>query len=102
MRPQVDEPRRADAILVLGGARVRVPPNWSLDDHDAEQLLHTAAGTGLEGIVCKKADSIYEPGCRSSAWTKVVLRLTTEAIIVGAVFCEELHRMHDQVDQFGR
>jgi len=35
--------------------------------------------------VCKEADSIYEPGRRSSAWTKVVLRLTTEAIIVGAV-----------------
>ncbi|MEU3010097.1 non-homologous end-joining DNA ligase [Nocardia asteroides] len=67
------------------GARVRVPPNWSLTDHDAEQLLHTAAEAGLEGIVCKKGDSIYEPGRRSPAWTKVVLRLTTEAIIVGAV-----------------
>ncbi|WP_455769399.1 ATP dependent DNA ligase [Nocardia salmonicida] len=30
-------------------------------------------------------DSVYEPGRRSSAWTKVVLRLTTEAVIVGAV-----------------
>ncbi|MEV0075598.1 hypothetical protein AB0H58_04220 [Nocardia neocaledoniensis] len=36
------------------GARVWVPPNWSLTDHDAEQLLHTAAESGMEGIVCKE------------------------------------------------
>ncbi|MEU5405178.1 non-homologous end-joining DNA ligase [Nocardia asteroides] len=67
------------------GARVRVPPNWSLADTDADQLLHAAADTGLEGIVSKRADSRYEPGRRSPAWIKTVLRATTEAVIVGAV-----------------
>ncbi|WP_406281235.1 hypothetical protein OH799_16510 [Nocardia sp. NBC_00881] len=38
-----------------------------------------------QGLVCKRGDSVYEPGRRSSAWTKVVSRLTTEAVIVGAV-----------------
>lgn len=67
------------------GVHVRVPPNWSLAEVDAERLLHTAAETGLEGIVSKRIDSIYEPGRRSSAWIKTVLRATTEAVIVGAV-----------------
>ncbi|NKX90086.1 ATP-dependent DNA ligase [Nocardia coubleae] len=79
--------RRAElADLTLDdGARVRVPPMWSLTDTSAEELLRVATDSGLEGIVCKHGDSIYEPGRRSSAWTKVVLRLTTEAVIVGAV-----------------
>ncbi|MEU4598427.1 non-homologous end-joining DNA ligase [Nocardia sp. NPDC023988] len=79
--------RRAElADLTLDdGVRVRVPPMWSLTDTSAEELLRVATDSGLEGIVCKHGDSIYEPGRRSSAWTKVVLRLTTEAVIVGAV-----------------
>lgn len=93
--------RRAELadLRLDDGARVRVPPMWSLADTGAEELLRVAADSGLEGIVCKRGDSVYEPGRRSSAWTKVVLRLTTEAVIVGAVFREELHRMHDQADQ---
>ncbi|MFI6225300.1 non-homologous end-joining DNA ligase [Nocardia salmonicida] len=79
--------RRAElADLTLDdGERVRVPPMWSLAETGAEELLRVAADSGLEGIVCKRGDSVYEPGRRSSAWTKVVLRLTTEAVIVGAV-----------------
>ncbi|MEU4599921.1 ATP-dependent DNA ligase [Nocardia sp. NPDC023988] len=77
--------RRAElADLTLDdGARVRVPPFWSLTDTSAGELLRVSADSGLEGIVCKRGDSIY--GKRSSAWTKVVSRLTTEAVIVGAV-----------------
>ncbi|MFI6220030.1 hypothetical protein ACIBEH_05685 [Nocardia salmonicida] len=41
--------------------------------------------TMLAKPVCKHGDSIYQPGRRSSAWTKVVSSLTTEAVIVGAV-----------------
>ncbi|WP_455645637.1 ATP-dependent DNA ligase [Nocardia fluminea] len=79
--------RRAElADLTLDdGERVRGPPMWSLTETGAEELLRVAADSGLEGIVCKRGDSVYEPGRRSSAWTKVVLRLTTEAVIVGAV-----------------
>ncbi|UGT58697.1 non-homologous end-joining DNA ligase [Nocardia asteroides] len=79
--------RRAEltGVRIDDGARVRVPPNWSLADTDADQLLHAAAENGLEGIVSKRVDSTYEPGRRSSAWIKTVLRATTEAVIVGAV-----------------
>ncbi|MFI1236741.1 ATP dependent DNA ligase [Nocardia salmonicida] len=41
--------------------------------------------TMLAKPVCKHGDSIYQPGRRSSALTKVVSSLTTEAVIVGAV-----------------
>ncbi|MFI5501112.1 non-homologous end-joining DNA ligase [Nocardia asteroides] len=79
--------RRAELtdLRIDDAARVRVPPSWSLAEVDAAQLLETAAEVGLEGIVCKRADSIYEPGRRSSAWIKTVLRATTEAVIVGAM-----------------
>ncbi|MGW6730223.1 non-homologous end-joining DNA ligase [Nocardia sp. NPDC055029] len=86
----LDDPytsRRAELadLRIDDGARMRIPPSWSLAEHDAEQLLHAAAEAGLEGILSKRADSIYEPGRRSSAWIKTVLRATTEAVIVGAV-----------------
>lgn len=47
----LDEPytsRRAELadLRIDDGARVRVPPTWPLADHDAEQLLHTAAQVG--------------------------------------------------------
>ena len=79
--------RRAELadLRIDDTARVRVPPSWWLAEIDADQLLETAAEVGLEGIVCKRTDSIYEPGRRSSAWIKTVLRATTEAVIVGAM-----------------
>jgi len=39
--------------------------------------------SGLEGSVCKRIDSKYVPGRRTSDWTKVKPQETTEAIIVG-------------------
>ncbi|MEU4709393.1 non-homologous end-joining DNA ligase [Nocardia salmonicida] len=86
----LDDPyrtRRAElADLTLDdGEHVRVPPMWPLAETAAEELLRVAADSGMEGIVCKHGDSVYESGRRSPAWTKVVLRRTTEAVIVGAV-----------------
>lgn len=41
----------------------------SFEGQDAELLIKTQA---LEGIVLKKADSLYEPGTRSPNWLKVI------------------------------
>ncbi|MGW5312874.1 ATP-dependent DNA ligase [Nocardia thailandica] len=76
---------RLDDLGLDDGARVRVPPVWPLDLFGAEELLRVSAQAGLEGIVCKRWDSIYEPGRRSTAWIKTVLRARTEAVVVGAV-----------------
>jgi len=48
-----------------------------------EQLLAIAAGHGLEGLVCKRAASLYQPGRRSRAWIKTVLAQSTEVTVIG-------------------
>jgi bifunctional non-homologous end joining protein LigD len=38
---------------------------------------------GLEGIIAKHSQSVYEPGRRSQQWLKVKTRLTQEGVIAG-------------------
>ncbi|MFF9814872.1 ATP-dependent DNA ligase [Streptomyces sp. NPDC014006] len=49
-------------------------PYWStpaaLVGHGAQALAATREH-GLEGLVCKRLDSVYEPGVRSRAWIKI-------------------------------
>jgi bifunctional non-homologous end joining protein LigD len=55
-------------------------------------LVHEASGRtffdaaktlGLEGIIAKKADSIYDPGRRSRHWRKIKAMRTLDAVICG-------------------
>jgi bifunctional non-homologous end joining protein LigD len=52
---------------------------------DGAALLEAARSQQLEGIVAKKADSIYEPGRRSRNWLKIKLQRTQELVIGGWV-----------------
>lgn len=55
-------------------------------DHIVEKgirFLSTAVRHGLEGIMAKKSDSIYEAGARSSNWLKMKNSHRMEAIICG-------------------
>ncbi|WP_031486325.1 non-homologous end-joining DNA ligase [Streptomyces bicolor] len=65
--------------LGLGG------PYWSTPaavvGHGAEALRATREH-GLEGLVCKRLDSVYEPGVRSRAWIKI-RNMRTEDVVVG-------------------
>lgn len=65
--------------LAIEGGRIRVPPFWT--DIDPDHLLVAAEQAGLEGILSKRADSVYRPDSRSRAWIKSALRRTTEGII---------------------
>ncbi len=60
-------------------------PYWStpaaLAGHGAEALRATREH-GLEGLVCKRLDSVYEPGVRSRAWIKI-RNLRSEDVLVG-------------------
>ena len=65
-------------------------------------MLEVARKHHLEGIVAKSITSTYQPGKRSSSWLKTPLRATTEGIICGFVFCEELQSMHDLLGRSSR
>ncbi|MFJ5265075.1 ATP-dependent DNA ligase [Streptomyces sp. NPDC088387] len=61
---------RRDLLESLGLAG----PYWStpgaLVGH-GERALAATREHGLEGLVCKRLDSVYEPGVRSRAWIKI-------------------------------
>ncbi|MEU2356351.1 ATP-dependent DNA ligase [Streptomyces misionensis] len=73
--------RRRARLMELGLAG----PHWStpgaLTGHGAEALAATREH-GLEGLVCKRLDSVYEPGVRSRAWIKI-RSMRAEDVIVG-------------------
>ncbi|MER7194750.1 ATP-dependent DNA ligase [Streptomyces flaveolus] len=60
-------------------------PSWStpaaLVGH-GEQALRATREHGLEGLVCKRLDSVYEPGVRSRAWIKI-RNMRSEDVVVG-------------------
>jgi DNA ligase D-like protein (predicted ligase) len=49
----------------------------------AEQIERAVRGAGLEGVIAKREDSIYEPGRRSHAWRKVKFSKRQEFVIAG-------------------
>jgi bifunctional non-homologous end joining protein LigD len=46
-------------------------------------FFNEAANNGLEGIIAKKADSIYIPGTRSNKWLKIKSKMRQEVVIAG-------------------
>jgi bifunctional non-homologous end joining protein LigD len=73
--------RRRALLAELGLAG----PYWStpgaLVGH-GEQALRATVEHGLEGLVCKRLDSAYEPGVRSRAWIKI-RNMRSEDVVVG-------------------
>jgi DNA ligase D-like protein (predicted ligase) len=49
----------------------------------AAQMLKFVKDHGLEGIVAKRADSVYEPGKRTGLWSKYRVNLGQEFVIGG-------------------
>lgn len=76
------EERRAALVGLLGtgGARVHVPEPLGTDGAEA---LAVTRDLGLEGVVAKRADSVYQPGRRGHTWVKVKHVVTQEVVIVG-------------------
>ncbi|MFB7656307.1 MULTISPECIES: non-homologous end-joining DNA ligase [unclassified Streptomyces] len=89
-----------DALHLAGESLLRLPytgrrerltdlglagPAWStpaaLVGHGA-QALRATREHGLEGLVCKRLDSVYEPGVRSHAWIKI-RNMRSEDVVVG-------------------
>jgi bifunctional non-homologous end joining protein LigD len=76
--PLDDRKRLLHAVLApIGGAEEVA----AFDDGLA--LFRVARSRGLEGVVAKKRDSLYEPGKRVRTWLKVKTSQTDEFVIVG-------------------
>jgi len=63
-------------------------PHWHLTpsmEGAGEAMLDAVRRHGLEGVVAKRVDSIYEPGVRSPAWLKVKITRRQELVIGGWV-----------------
>ncbi|MDQ4079313.1 MAG: DNA ligase D [Gemmatimonadota bacterium] len=50
---------------------------------DGEEMLERARRDGLEGVIAKRTDSMYEPGARSRAWLKLKVEHRQELVVGG-------------------
>ncbi|HZE83543.1 MAG TPA: DNA ligase D, partial [Puia sp.] len=62
------------------GNTIRISENF---EASGTEFFATAQKMGLEGIIAKKADSLYFPGARSKEWLKIKTALRQEVVIGG-------------------
>jgi bifunctional non-homologous end joining protein LigD len=66
-------------VLPLLADPVREAPRFDASPAD---LIAAVRAQGLEGLVAKRLDSVYEPGTRSGAWRKMRLN-RSEGFVIG-------------------
>jgi bifunctional non-homologous end joining protein LigD len=75
------EARRAQLVeLDLNGPNWQTPPN---EVGDGTAIIDVSKRFGLEGVMAKRLDSVYEPGKRSRAWLKLKNRMRQEFVVGG-------------------
>jgi len=57
----------------------------AVSDKSAKEMLAFVKKVGLEGVIAKRADSVYQPGKRTGLWSKYRLNLDQEFVIGGYV-----------------
>jgi bifunctional non-homologous end joining protein LigD len=80
-KPYSERREMLEALTIAG-------PSWQItSSHRGEgvAMLEAAKREGLEGIVAKRLDGVYEPGRRSPEWLKIKTTLRQEFIIGGWV-----------------
>jgi len=70
------------SLLNFDSARIRIVDFLQAS---AADMLHAVRQQGLEGIIGKRKDSIYEPGKRSGAWIKYRVNRGQELVIGGYI-----------------
>jgi len=75
------ERRAALESIVENGPGWQCPPAFPGTDLDAVRAASVA--NGLEGVVAKRLDSVYEPGVRSADWLKLKNVLRQEVVVAG-------------------
>jgi bifunctional non-homologous end joining protein LigD len=66
--------------LGLNGANWHTPASHP---GEGRALLDATASAGLEGIVAKRLDSVYEPGVRTRQWLKIKNHLSQDFVVGG-------------------
>jgi DNA ligase D-like protein (predicted ligase) len=56
-----------------------------VSDQTATEMLKFVRSHGLEGIVSKRSDSVYQPGLRTGAWSKHRINLGQEFVVGGYI-----------------
>ncbi|WP_293003314.1 hypothetical protein [Mycobacterium sp.] len=70
-------------LIDVKGSTIQVPGSWP--GVDPKTVLKVAGEHQLEGVVCKRLQSIYTPGIRSPDWIKTPLRKRANFVIGGWV-----------------
>jgi bifunctional non-homologous end joining protein LigD len=76
------ERRKLLKSIKLRSPRIRVSEQF---DISADQMLAAVRQQGLEGVVAKRKDSLYEPGKRTGSWAKLRINRGQEFVIGGFV-----------------
>jgi len=79
-RPLIE--RRAHLPIILDGQHGRLRISQSLPGAPAD-VVQAVRSVGLEGVIAKRKDSLYQPGDRSSDWVKLKLEKQQEFVIGG-------------------
>jgi bifunctional non-homologous end joining protein LigD len=80
MRLPYSKRRALLEALPIAGSSVQVPPSTV---GNGAKVVEASKKTGLEGVMAKRLESIYEPGKRSRAWLKVKNHRGQEFVIGG-------------------
>ncbi|HVW34174.1 MAG TPA: non-homologous end-joining DNA ligase, partial [Acidimicrobiia bacterium] len=75
-----EERRRLLDGLALAGPAWHTP---AAHPGEGSALLDATRSAGLEGVVAKRLDSLYEPGVRTRAWLKIKNHLAQEFVVGG-------------------
>jgi bifunctional non-homologous end joining protein LigD len=92
LQPRPLTTRKAELEKLLKDLKGAIRYSSSLEG-DAAELVKQASRLGLEGLVAKRKDSMYEPGKRSGAWVKFKL-LQEEEMVIGGYTDPEGTRKH--------
>ncbi len=76
----LSERQKILASLKIGDGIVKIS---SVFDESGISFFEAAKNMGLEGIIAKKADSLYRPGERSGEWLKIKANQRQEMVIGG-------------------
>jgi bifunctional non-homologous end joining protein LigD len=78
LEPLIARRERLSKLLDESGLLLSHELNGALSD-----IVNAVREVGLEGVVAKRRDSVYEPGERSGAWQKMKLELQQEFVVGG-------------------